>query len=85
MRALCPLPKKTQPDHPTKLTQTGKTELQILDYPSQQYRLLPLVAASVAFFFSGRAVLGMLRETEAALASGRTGQVRAFFMWFDTS
>lgn len=55
---------------------TGKTELQILDYPSQQYRLLPLLATSVAFFFSGRAVLSMLRETEAAVASGSTGQVR---------
>ncbi len=52
-------------------------ELQILDYPSQQYRLLPLLAAAVAFFFSGRAVLTMLRETEAALADGSTGQVRA--------
>ena len=68
-----------------KQSQTGKTELQILDYPSQQYRLLPLLAASVAFFFSGRAVLGMLRETEAAVASGSTGQVRKFFMWFDMS
>ncbi len=50
------------------------TENQILDYPSQQYRLLPLLAASVAFFFCGRSVQTLLSETEAALAAGSRGQ-----------
>lgn len=34
----------------------------------------------MAFFFSGRAVLGMLRETEAAVAAGSTDQVRVIIV-----
>lgn len=54
-------------------SKTG-SELQILDYASQQYRLLPLLAASVGFFLCGRAVLTLLAETEDALLNGRKGQ-----------
>jgi len=55
-------------------TNPVKRENQILDYPSQQYRLLPLLAASVGFFFCGRAVQTLLAETEQALLSGEKGQ-----------
>ncbi|GAB5036544.1 acyl-oxidase [Nannochloropsis oceanica] len=51
-----------------------KREHQILDYPSQQYRLLPLLAASIGFFFCGRAVQALLAETEQALLLGKKGQ-----------
>jgi acyl-CoA oxidase len=34
--------------------QDGKTEVQIMDYTQQQHRLLPLLAASYCFFFTGR-------------------------------
>jgi acyl-CoA oxidase len=44
--------------------QDGKTELQILDYTQQQHRLLPLLAASYCFFFTGKKVLKQIRELE---------------------
>lgn len=44
--------------------QDGKTEVQILDYTQQQHRLLPLLAASYCFFFTGKKVLKQIRELE---------------------
>lgn len=52
----------------------GMREIQILDYKQQQYRLLPLLAASYCFFFTGRHVLSKLRSIEQRLVSG-TGVV----------
>jgi acyl-CoA oxidase len=44
--------------------QDGKTELQVLDYKQQQHRLLPLLAASYCFFFTGKKVLKQIGELE---------------------
>lgn len=48
----------------------GKSEFQVLDYRQQQYRLLPLLAASYAIFFTGKHVLGRLKHIENQLVSG---------------
>jgi acyl-CoA oxidase len=45
-------------------------EFQVLDYRQQQYRLLPLLAASYAIFFTGKRVLARLKEIERRLVSG---------------
>mmetsp|Transcript_19337 Transcript_19337/g.39507 ORF Transcript_19337/g.39507 Transcript_19337/m.39507 type:complete len:772 (+) Transcript_19337:67-2382(+) len=45
-------------------------EFQVLDYRQQQYRLLPLLAASYAIFFTGRHVLSRLNRIEQQLVSG---------------
>ena len=45
-------------------------EVQILDYKQQQYRLLPLLAASYCFFFTGKHVLAKLKSIEQRLVSG---------------
>jgi len=45
----------------------SKEENQILDYRQQQYRLLPLLASSYCFFFSGKKVLDDLRSIENRL------------------
>jgi acyl-CoA oxidase len=42
-------------------------ELQVLDYPTQQFRLLPLLASAFAFHFMGRRLASSIRETEASL------------------
>ncbi len=42
-------------------------ENQILDYRQQQYRLLPLLASSYCFFFSGKKVSDDLRSIESRL------------------
>ena len=47
-------------------------EIQVLDYRQQQYRLLPLLAASYAIFFSGKHVLARLKDIENQLVSGST-------------
>jgi acyl-CoA oxidase len=44
--------------------QDGTTELQVLDYKQQQHRLLPLLAASYCFFFTGKKVLTQIKELE---------------------
>lgn len=48
----------------------GKSEFQVLDYRQQQYRLLPLLAASYAIFFTGKHVLARLKHIENQLVSG---------------
>jgi acyl-CoA oxidase len=45
-------------------------EFQVLDYRQQQYRLLPLLAASYAIFFTGKRVLARLKDVERRLVSG---------------
>ena len=45
-------------------------EFQVLDYRQQQYRLLPLLAASYAIFFTGKHVLARLKDIEHQLVSG---------------
>jgi len=50
----------------------GKTEHQILDYTQQQHRLLPLLAASYCFFFTGKKVIEHLKEIENKLVSNGT-------------
>lgn len=50
----------------------GKSERQILDYTQQQHRLFPLLAASYCFFFTGKKVLGHLKDIEAKLVSNGT-------------
>jgi acyl-CoA oxidase len=47
-----------------------KSEFQVLDYRQQQYRLLPLLAASYAIFFTGKHVLARLKHIENQLVSG---------------
>ena len=47
-----------------------KDEFQVLDYRQQQYRLLPLLAASYAIFFTGKHVLDRLKHIENQLVSG---------------
>jgi len=49
-----------------------KKEFQVLDYRQQQYRLLPLLAASYAIFFTGKHVLNRLKNIENQLVSGAT-------------
>ncbi|KAL7515980.1 hypothetical protein ACHAWX_001045 [Stephanocyclus meneghinianus] len=49
-----------------------KEEFQVLDYRQQQYRLLPLLSASYAIFFTGRHVLDRLKHIENQLVSGAT-------------
>jgi acyl-CoA oxidase len=46
------------------------SEFQVLDYRQQQYRLLPLLAASYATFFTGKHVLARLKDVERRLVSG---------------
>mmetsp|Transcript_9640 Transcript_9640/g.14868 ORF Transcript_9640/g.14868 Transcript_9640/m.14868 type:complete len:706 (+) Transcript_9640:238-2355(+) len=48
----------------------GKKEFQILDYKQQQHRILPLIAASYCFFFTGKKVLERLQKIENQLISG---------------
>jgi acyl-CoA oxidase len=45
----------------------GQTELQILDYTQQQHRILPLLAASYAIFFTGRKLWKQLKTIEEKL------------------
>jgi acyl-CoA oxidase len=45
-------------------------EFQVLDYRQQQYRLLPVLAASYATFFAGKRVLARLKDVERRLVSG---------------
>ena len=47
-----------------------KAEVQILDYKQQQHRILPLIASSFCFFFTGRKVLDNLLAIERNLVSG---------------
>lgn len=46
------------------------TENQILNYKQQQHRILPLLAASYCFFFTGRRVLQRLADIEKRLMAG---------------
>jgi len=51
-------------------SEDGKTELQILEYKQQQHRLLPSLASSYCFFFTGKKVLKDLTAIEKQLVSG---------------
>ena len=53
-----------------KRLSNAPNEIQVLDYRQQQYRLLPLLAASYAIFFSGKHVLARLKDIENQLVSG---------------
>lgn len=57
-------------DAEKKRENNAPNELQVLDYRQQQYRLLPLLAASYAIFFTGKHVLTRLKEIEHQLISG---------------
>lgn len=46
----------------------------MLDYTTQQHRLLPLLASSLAFHFVGLEVLAKTQSTEAALRQGKGGK-----------
>jgi len=50
--------------------ESGKRETQILNYRQQQHRLLPLLATSYCFFYTGRKLLGHLQEIEKHLVTG---------------
>jgi len=54
----------------TKRANNAPNEFQVLDYRQQQYRLLPLLAASYAIFFTGKHVLSRLKDIEHQLISG---------------
>jgi len=56
-----------------KRADNAPNEFQVLDYRQQQYRLLPLLAASYAIFFTGKRVLARLKEIEVRLVSGDAG------------
>lgn len=45
------------------------TEVQVLDYKQQQHRILPLLAASYCFFFTGKKVLERLKDIERRIVS----------------
>lgn len=45
----------------------GIKEKQILDYKQQQYRLIPLLASSYCFYFTGKLLLKQLQNIENAL------------------
>jgi len=49
----------------------GKTELQVLDYRQQQHRIFPLLAASYAFYFSGRKLWTQLKNIEEKLIKAK--------------
>lgn len=49
-------------------------ENQILDYKQQQHRLLPLLAASYCFFFTGKKVLNDLKAIENRLMNLKDGE-----------
>jgi len=59
-------------DADKKRMENAPNEIQVLDYRQQQYRLLPLLAASYAIFFSGKHVLARLKDIENQLVSGST-------------
>ena len=61
-------------DAETKRNNNAPNEFQVLDYRQQQYRLLPLLAASYAIFFTGKHVLKRLKDIEHQLVSG-TGTI----------
>ena len=60
----------------TKRADNAPNEFQVLDYRQQQYRLLPLLAASYAIFFTGKRVLARLKEIERRLVSGDAGTTK---------
>eukprot|EP00271_Cylindrocystis_brebissonii_P018849 TRINITY_DN5484_c0_g2_i1.p1 TRINITY_DN5484_c0_g2~~TRINITY_DN5484_c0_g2_i1.p1 ORF type:complete len:413 (+),score=73.28 TRINITY_DN5484_c0_g2_i1:51-1241(+) len=49
---------------------SGVLETKILDYPTQQYSLLPLLASSYAFVFIGRWMMQLFNDTQAKFAAG---------------
>lgn len=49
----------------------GTTEKQVLDYTQQQHRVLPLLAASYCFFFTGRKLLKYLVDVEYKLVHSK--------------
>jgi len=57
-------------DAEKKRDNNAPNEFQVLDYRQQQYRLLPLLAASYAIFFTGKHVLARLKDIEHQLVSG---------------
>lgn len=57
-------------DTELKREHNAPNEFQVLDYRQQQYRLLPLLAASYAIFFTGKHVLARLKDIEQQLISG---------------
>jgi len=57
-------------DADKKRDNNAPNEFQVLDYRQQQYRLLPLLAASYAIFFTGKHVLARLKDIEHQLVSG---------------
>jgi acyl-CoA oxidase len=57
-------------DAEIKRENNAPNEFQVLDYRQQQYRLLPLLAASYAIFFTGKHVLTRLKDIEHQLISG---------------
>lgn len=52
-------------------------ETQVLDYTMVSYRLLTLLAQSFALHFSGRAMMDMYQEGQAALSEDKTGDAAA--------
>jgi acyl-CoA oxidase len=48
-------------------TENGQSEFQVLDYKQQQHRILPLLACSYCFFFTGKKVLEKLKAIEYRL------------------
>lgn len=59
-------------DAENKRNNNAPNEFQVLDYRQQQYRLLPLLAASYAIHFTGKHVLARLKDIEHQLVSGKS-------------
>jgi acyl-CoA oxidase len=57
-------------DTEKKKERNAPNEFQVLDYRQQQSRLLPLLAASYATYFTGKHVLSRLKDIEHRLVSG---------------
>lgn len=48
---------------------SGSSENQVLDYTMVQHRILPLLAACYALFFTGRAMINLYRENQDQMAA----------------
>lgn len=60
-------------DRDTPPEQIGKGETQVLDYTMVQYRLLPLLASTFALHFTGKGMMQMYRQRQAAIADSTGG------------
>ena len=49
---------------------SSEPETQVMDYQTQQYKLLPLIAATYAFLFAGDYMVQVYNETWSEISKG---------------